>query len=179
MASPHQGLTVQDILAATGLSTRAFYRHFDSKEDLVASVLRSDARKVASRLLDEMAGASTPDEAIVAWVDFWVGLAFSTSYTNQLRALTVGDHVTDAFEFVRREVATVSRSFVALTVATGLRTGAFTRGSPLHDAQAFHALVDDVIERRVYRDPVPSRSNVREHLVSFIGRALGTEPLAP
>jgi AcrR family transcriptional regulator len=171
-----QSLTVQGILAASSLSTRAFYRHFDSKEDLVATVLRADARQIEDQLLRDMAAVPTPDAAIIAWVDFWVTIAFSSSYTKQVRAVMVGDlQVADAFESVRQHIATVSRSVVALTIATGLEQGVFTQGAPFHDARAFHALVDDVIERRVYREPVASRTRTRQELTSFIGRALGSD----
>ena len=48
------GASVGDILKAAGLSTRAFYRHFGSKDDLLLAMFRRDSE----RLLAELQGAA-------------------------------------------------------------------------------------------------------------------------
>src|SRR5271157_754429 len=47
--------TVADILAEAGLSTRAFYRHFHSKEDVVRALYRRDAESFGRHLRRAMA----------------------------------------------------------------------------------------------------------------------------
>src|SRR5947199_263952 len=42
------GATVADILAEAGLSTRAFYRHFASKDELLLAMYRRDSSAVAA-----------------------------------------------------------------------------------------------------------------------------------
>jgi AcrR family transcriptional regulator len=39
-----EGCTVADVLEEAGLSTRAFYRHFASKDELVLAIYEHDAR---------------------------------------------------------------------------------------------------------------------------------------
>ncbi|HME49084.1 helix-turn-helix domain-containing protein, partial [Mycobacterium sp.] len=60
LASPHPGpVSVAAILEAAGMSTRAFYRHFQSKDELFLAMLRRDADAVTRRLrriADETAG---------------------------------------------------------------------------------------------------------------------------
>ncbi|HWS47995.1 MAG TPA: TetR/AcrR family transcriptional regulator [Acidimicrobiia bacterium] len=60
---------VADIVAAAGLSNDAFYRHFASKEALVAAILDDGSMRLASYLTHQMAKASTPHEKVRSWVD--------------------------------------------------------------------------------------------------------------
>ena len=51
LSSPHEGpVSVAAILAGAGLSTRAFYRHFTSKDELFLAMLKRDSDAVAGRL---------------------------------------------------------------------------------------------------------------------------------
>ena len=60
---------VADIVAAAGLSNDAFYRHFASKEALVAAIIEDGAARLASYLAHQMAKASTPEAQVRRWVD--------------------------------------------------------------------------------------------------------------
>ncbi len=59
---------VADIVTAAGLSNDAFYRHFRSKDELVAAILEDGTTRLRSYLSHQMNKASTPDGAIRAWV---------------------------------------------------------------------------------------------------------------
>ena len=59
---------VADIVAAAGLSNDAFYRHFQSKEALVAAILDDGSTRLASYLTHQMAKATTPEDKVRAWV---------------------------------------------------------------------------------------------------------------
>ena len=54
-----RGLSVAMVLERANLSTRAFYRHFDSKEELVAAVFLETARIEKRRLRRRMTAATT------------------------------------------------------------------------------------------------------------------------
>jgi AcrR family transcriptional regulator len=60
---------VADIVAAAGLSNDAFYRHFPSKEVLVAAIIDDGSARLASYLTHHMAKAKTPRDQVRAWVD--------------------------------------------------------------------------------------------------------------
>ena len=51
---------VADIVQAAGLSNEAFYRHFASKEDLVAAIVESGAERLASYLRHQMGKDQDP-----------------------------------------------------------------------------------------------------------------------
>ena len=61
--------SVHDVLHATGFSTRAFYRHFHSKDELVVEMYRIDSDRVAENLTAAVASAPTPFDALEAWID--------------------------------------------------------------------------------------------------------------
>lgn len=59
-------VNVAHILDRAQLSTRAFYRHFDSKDALVSAVFLDIAQAEARRIKQKMAAASSPTAAVVA-----------------------------------------------------------------------------------------------------------------
>jgi len=60
---------VADIVAAAGLSNDAFYRHFASKESLVATILADGTVRLTSYLRHRMEKASTPEDQVRQWVE--------------------------------------------------------------------------------------------------------------
>src|SRR3954454_22350231 len=59
---------VADIVAAAGLSNDAFYRHFPSKDALVAAVIDDGSARLHSYLTHQMAKETTPEGRIRRWV---------------------------------------------------------------------------------------------------------------
>ena len=60
---------VVDIVAAAGLSNDAFYRHFASKESLVATILADGTVRLTSYLRHRMDKASAPEDRVRQWVE--------------------------------------------------------------------------------------------------------------
>jgi AcrR family transcriptional regulator len=60
---------VADIVAAAGLSNDAFYRHFPSKDALVAAILEDGTDRLLSYLAHQMAKESTPEGQVRRWVE--------------------------------------------------------------------------------------------------------------
>ena len=80
--------TVAEIVREAGLSNQAFYRHFESKDDLVAAIVDAGARRLASYLEHRMAGQSTPAEQIRAWIQGVLAQATDPEVANATRAIT-------------------------------------------------------------------------------------------
>jgi AcrR family transcriptional regulator len=59
---------VADIVAAAGLSNDAFYRHFPSKDALVAALLEDGSERLRSYLAHQMAKEPTPEGRLRRWV---------------------------------------------------------------------------------------------------------------
>src|ERR1700756_5589139 len=64
-----RGLSIAAVLDRAQLSTRAFYRHFESKDELIAAVFLEMAQVEMRRLTKKMATAATAIEAVVAWIE--------------------------------------------------------------------------------------------------------------
>jgi AcrR family transcriptional regulator len=60
---------VADIVAAAGLSNDAFYRHFRSKDALVAALLEDGIERLRSYLAHQMAKETTPQGKVRCWVE--------------------------------------------------------------------------------------------------------------
>ncbi len=60
---------VADIVAAAGLSNEAFYRHFPSKDALVAALLEDGTERLRSYLDHQMAKEATPEGQVRRWVE--------------------------------------------------------------------------------------------------------------
>ena len=59
---------VADIVAEADLSNDAFYRHFPSKDDLVAALSQDGAERVAASLARRMAEQPDPEAQVRVWV---------------------------------------------------------------------------------------------------------------
>jgi AcrR family transcriptional regulator len=59
---------VADIVAEAGLSNDAFYRHFPSKDALVAAILEDGTERLLGYLAHQMAKEATPEGQVRRWV---------------------------------------------------------------------------------------------------------------
>jgi len=169
-----QTASVQEILAEAGLSTRAFYRHFASKEDLLVAMVREDSTRADAQLAEVVRAAATPTGAILAWIDHWLGLAYDPARLRHTRVLSSDEAVAVAGRRnVRDAVQRTSVAMLAQVLAAGQRSGEFPTAQPDDDARAIQAVVLTLVQARVHREPAPSLSAARAHLVSVLRRLLG------
>ena len=84
-----RGLSVAAVLERARLSTRAFYRHFDSKDQLVAAVFLELTRAEVLRLRTKISEATNPVEAVAAWIDGRLKLAFDEDIKAELRQVSL------------------------------------------------------------------------------------------
>ena len=66
---------VADIVTAAGLSNDAFYRHFRSKDALVAALLEDGTERLCSYLAHQMGKEATPQGKVRRWVEGVLGQA--------------------------------------------------------------------------------------------------------
>jgi AcrR family transcriptional regulator len=60
---------VADVVAAAGLSNEAFYRHFPSKDALIAALLEDGTERLASYVAYQMSKEPTPEGKVRRWVE--------------------------------------------------------------------------------------------------------------
>ncbi len=168
------GLGIAAVLERAGLSTRAFYRHFDSKEDLVATVFLESARVETRRLRRRMASATTEIEAVAAWVDGRLDLAFDDSIGSDLRQLSL--------EAQSQSPGLVQPAYTEMlkplrdALQRGRQAGVFADIDPVADAQFIHGVVwAGINEHWATGDCDPSE--LRRRILRFCLGGLGVTDL--
>lgn len=84
---------VADIVAEAGLSNDAFYRHFRSKDALVAALVADGALRLRSYLEHQMAKESSPDAQVRRWVEGVMSQAEGEVAATTLAVIFNGDSV--------------------------------------------------------------------------------------
>ncbi|MGU3497495.1 TetR/AcrR family transcriptional regulator [Mycobacterium sp. C31M] len=175
LAEPHDApVPVSAILTRAGVSSRAFYRHYQSKDDLFLAMLHEVTERLAAKL-DDIAGTHTPDPTgrLRAWLDQMFTLASDTSLHRYLEVVDC-DEMRSAKGY--REARELSRSrressLVDILVA-GRADGSFPLADPESDAIAIAALVSrELTSARIF-DPAQIPVS-RARVEGFTLRALG------
>lgn len=168
-----RGLTVADVLTRAKLGTRAFYRHFDSKEQLVEAVFLEMARVETRRLRRKMIVAADPVEAVVAWVDGRLDLAFDEAVRSDLRNLSLEarSQLFAAPEMVGRAYRQMLAPLID-QLERAKRQGIFPDIDPAADAELLHGAVWACVERQ-WADGDCDRARVREAALRFCLSGLG------
>jgi AcrR family transcriptional regulator len=172
------GFTVHEVLSEAGLGTRAFYRHFASKEALVLAVFACAAQREADRLRDRMRDADSALGAVTAWIEARLELAFDEQVASGLRVLSLEAQVASqeapdqmglAFDCMLEPLVEQLRR--------GQRNGSFALADPDDGARALHDVVWGATLRQWSGFGSPADPAVaKERVLEFCLRAIGAAP---
>lgn len=170
-----RGLSIATVLDRAGLSTRAFYRHFASKDELVAAVFLDTARVEKRRLRRRMAAATTEVEAVAAWIDGRLDLAFDEHVGSDLRRLSL-EAQSQTFaspNLIQPAYAEMLAPLIEV-LHRGLRNGVFRDIDPATGAQFVHGVVWVSIDRQ-WTTGECDRDELRQRILHFVLRGLGAQ----
>lgn len=172
-----RGFSVHDVLHQAGLGTRAFYRHFPSKEALVVAVFESVAEQEAQRLRRHMDSADSALGAVTAWIEARLDLAFDDEVGSTMKALSV-----EAIRASQRAPQQVESAFDLMLaplvehLRRGRQDGTIRTGDPDFDARAIHHIVwGETMRHWSGMRPVLSRATTTEQILGFCLRGLGAD----
>lgn len=169
------GLSIAAVLQRAGLSTRAFYRHFGSKDELVAAVFLESARAETRRLRRRMDSAATEVDAVVAWVDGRLDLAFDDDVRADLRRLSLeAQSQTWASPHLIQSAYAEMLLPLSEVLERGLESGVFRSIDPASCAQFIHGVVWAGIDRH-WTVGDCARDDLRERIVQFCLGGLGVQ----
>lgn len=171
-----RGLSVAAVLERAQLSTRAFYRHFDSKDQLVAAVFLEMAQAETQRLRSRMANTTDPVEAVVAWVDGRLEVACGDNSDATMRRLSVEAH-SKSFsspEMVAPAYSAILQPLIE-ELERGLELGVFEDIVPATAAKSIHGVVWAGTQRQ-WAAHRSDRAALRERALRFCLRGLGVAP---
>lgn len=163
------------ILDAAGMSTRAFYRHFASKDELFLAMLKRDSNAVARRLTriaEETPGG--PAKQLRAWIDYYLGLVYDPRGRIHIIVLDSDEvRMAKGYREASVELRADRERILAGILQRGRDDGSFPLAEPERDAAAIHALAD-----RAFAAPLEGVGLDQELLVGYVLdfalRALGS-----
>jgi AcrR family transcriptional regulator len=170
-----RGLSVAQVLSRAGLGTRAFYRHFDSKDQLVSAVFLDMARAETRRLRKRMAAHADPVDGVVAWIDGRLDLAFSDRVESDLRqmSLEAQSQMFAAPEVIGAAYAEILTPLLE-QLERGRQLGRFTDIDPTANALSIQGALWASVERQ-WATGDYDRAEVRRSILQFCLRGLGVD----
>lgn len=167
--------SVHDVLEAAGLSTRAFYRHFRSKDELVLEMYRVDCDRVNAAVAAAVAAAPDPVAALAAWIDQNLAVVYDARRLRHAVVLSSSEVSSAAgFTDVKNAGLAAQREPLVALLRDGRERGVFPHAEPEADALAIQAVVGAHTRARLDRDPAAlTRAEAREHTLRVFRHALG------
>ena len=166
--------SLAEVLEVAGVSTRAFYRHFETKDALLLAMFDRDAALVGARLRDAVGTAASAREALDAWLDEYLDLFSNPRRADRVQLLSseaarraVGYH--DALQ----RMMTLLVEPLAEALARGRDDGTLRSTDPDFDARSVHAVVE-VVGQRLVAGWITSKA-ARAHVEKFCWPALGLD----
>lgn len=169
----YEDVSVGAILSESGLSTRSFYRHFASKDELLVAMYRQEAEKVGRRLQSAVEAAGSPRAALEAWIDEILRMRYDARTASRV-AIFDSSSARRAAGYAEVELDTVRLMVQPLreVLEAGLDSGDFPLSEPALDALAIHALVWNAVRSKRSL----SRDEARAHVMRFALGGLGAAP---
>jgi len=170
-----RALSVARVLSRAQLSTRAFYRHFGSKDQLVSALFLEMARVERMRLRQAMGTDLDPVRAVAAWIDGRLDLAFDDEIRSDLRqmSLEAQSQMFAAPELIAPAYGEILRPLVA-ELERGAALGMFPDIDPANAALSIQGVVWAAVERQWATSGCDAR-DLREGVQRFCLRGLGAD----
>ena len=170
----YRDVSITDILQEAGLSTRSFYRHFESKDELLLTLYRRDAESATERLRDRVRKAATPPEALKAWIEELLSFRFDRRKAERVALLGApGARRADGYAMEAINAARLLSSPLRELLEAGRTDGSFPAADPKLHTEMIRAIVFDFAGlNSAGRGPVP-RVTARQEILAFCLRALG------
>jgi AcrR family transcriptional regulator len=170
-----QGASVQDILDHAGLSTRAFYRQFQSKDDLLLAMFRTASDPDVELVKKRVDEAPTEVEAVRMWIDEMLGIAYDRRRIQRLVMFNAVARQAVGYEV--EEAALQDRLVSPLlgAIRRGSADGSFPDTDPFPDAYSIFELVWSVAGPHARGRRAMDRDRARAHVLRFCLPALGVD----
>ncbi|BBY58172.1 TetR/AcrR family transcriptional regulator [Mycolicibacterium sarraceniae] len=157
---------VSDIVAAAGVSNKAFYRYFAGKDDLMLAVMERGVALVVSYLEHQMAKEVTPVGKITRWISGSLAQVADPELIGMSRALVGQMSDSDKRRMGEEETMAVMRDLLVEPIRD------LGSSDPRRDADAVFVCAVGTMRRYVDSTDQPGRKDI-SHLVGFCLRGLG------
>ncbi len=173
----YSDVAVVDILREADLSTRSFYRHFESKDQLLCALFRREAEEAAARLNAKVDSAPGPRAALVAWIDEILSFGHHRAKVARVSVLgSPGAMKADGYDEEMRHASKLLMEPLTALLIAGRADGSFPLADPAADAPLIQSAVWAAAGLNPTRDRPATRAEASRQVRSFCERALGVEP---
>lgn len=169
--SGYSRMSVAAVLAEAGLSTRSFYRHFASKQDLLRALMEREIASVQRSLQRAVAAAPDPVAALGAWLDRFLDVYYEP--TRASRTALFSASLLEASYPFGTSVLDMRRHFcepLVVALRDGHERGLLWSASPEADALSVYELASVASDR--HERPFQDRAEARAHVERFVWPAL-------
>lgn len=162
------------LLRSAGVSSRAFYRHFVSKDDLYLALLEEECRIVVSqvdRVADDAIGS--PTDQLAAWIGTMFDIVADPSQRMRLTVIDSEEvRAAKGYREARERLHAERERSLAEILRRGRRDGSFPLTDPDVDAVAINATVSRMVGGQTTDDP-EARKQLQANVLDFALRAVG------
>jgi len=167
-------LTLQDVLTEAGVGTRAFYRHFESKDQFLVAIWERESLRSEATLGARMRATTSSREAVTAWIDDRLELVFDPRRAARVRVFwREGPYLQHTrpseFQRVQEPIVRLLRG----AIEAGTTDGSFPDASSVLDAETIQVIFLMLAHRRAVGALV-TYDQARAHLLRFTWSAFGT-----
>ena len=139
--------TLDEVLSEAGLSTRALYRHYSSKDELLVALFRREATALATILRRMVAEADDPVAGVQAWVEEILAIGYEARRAARAGLLRLpGNRDAAGLVEVRHAAAEALTEPLVEVLERGRADGSFPDADPPADARTIHALAFHFVE---------------------------------
>jgi AcrR family transcriptional regulator len=171
------GLKLQSVLRESGLSTRAFYRHFEDKPALLKALMEEHYAQLAQRTGAAVAAEADPLRALSCWLDVMLDLDDEQRSAHEAAFTWHWQEVRQAYP--QGVVDLVGALLPPLIeVLRRLREAGHPHIRPGRDASAVVLLTRSALQQLTAVPPALTSAEAREMVWPFVVRALTLEPPA-
>jgi AcrR family transcriptional regulator len=167
-------VSINEILDEAAMGTRAFYRNFSTKHDLLLEMFRRDREAVLAELRAIVARADSPFEALRQWMTHMFAIVsdprrrkrVATFYSEEMRRTPGYPRELELF-------ATAEEAALAAILHQGRADGTFTACTPESDARSVRAVFEAAFLDRFSLQSTTSVAEDVEQLLGFVLRGVG------
>jgi AcrR family transcriptional regulator len=168
------GFKISAVLREARLSTRCFYRHFGTKQELLVALIRRDVGRVADRLAEIVVLPGSATDKVARYVHTLVGAASGSGLDQPAGLYAV--HWTE----LRAEFPGVFEELVARLVTPlvavleqGRSSAEFPTVRPEDDGASLLTLTSSLLVEQVVASSPLSRRELEERILGVTARLVG------
>ncbi len=166
--------SVADILHEADVSSRAFYRHFPSKDALLLALFRRDSTRVVAQLEKAVESAPSPSDAVFAWLDGYLDLFYDPRRAARAAVMnSEGARRADGYAEELKDIQFRLTRPLADSIRRGVESGELTSPDPEFDAAAILSLVGAAAGSRDSSPTTNDRDEARSFVLRFVAPAIG------